>query len=123
MRVYAALLHLYPRSFRAEYGDELLAVFRARTRDAMGPRARVVLWLDILTDTIASATAVAGAGARSRAATCAPPASAPRTTARPNCPNPPVTATTLPCNVIIWSFSETAGAQLLDSRQPIPATM
>ena len=57
MRVYAALLHLYPRSFRAEYGDELLAVFRARTRDAMGPRARVVLWLDILADTIASATA------------------------------------------------------------------
>ena len=27
MRVYAALLHLYPRSFRVEYGDELLAVF------------------------------------------------------------------------------------------------
>ena len=39
MRVVRALLHLYPRSFRAEYGDELIAVFRARLV-RHGPRSQ-----------------------------------------------------------------------------------
>jgi putative ABC transport system permease protein len=57
MRWYSALLHLYPRSFRVEYGDELIAVFRSRVRDARGGRARVALWLDVLLDTVTSAAA------------------------------------------------------------------
>ena len=36
MRIYRALLHLYPATFRAEYGEELAAVFRMRLRDAPG---------------------------------------------------------------------------------------
>ena len=46
MRFYRALLHLYPKSFRAEYGDEMLAVF------ARDPSARIVA------DTIVNATRV-----------------------------------------------------------------
>ena len=34
MRLYRALLHLYPSSFRAEYGAEMCAVFAQRARDA-----------------------------------------------------------------------------------------
>ena len=30
MRFYRALLHLYPRSFRAEYGGEMIEGLRAR---------------------------------------------------------------------------------------------
>ena len=29
-RSYAALMHLYPRDFRAQYGDEMLDYFRDR---------------------------------------------------------------------------------------------
>jgi putative ABC transport system permease protein len=57
MRWYSALLHLYPRSFRAEYGDELAAVFKARAREARGPAAICALWLETIADTLASATA------------------------------------------------------------------
>ena len=39
MRWYSALLHLSPRSFRVEYGDELIAVFRSQAREARGYRA------------------------------------------------------------------------------------
>lgn len=44
MRFYRALLHFYPASFRAEYGDEMEAVFRARRRDATNPPAVLLLW-------------------------------------------------------------------------------
>ena len=30
MRFYSALLHLYPASFRSEYGPEMRAIFNAR---------------------------------------------------------------------------------------------
>jgi putative ABC transport system permease protein len=50
MRLYRALLRLYPSSFRAEYGDEMCAIFRERRRDATGPLATVLLWLDALAD-------------------------------------------------------------------------
>ena len=33
MRWYRALLRLYPQSFRAEYGDEMAAIFAERRRD------------------------------------------------------------------------------------------
>jgi putative ABC transport system permease protein len=40
MRLYRALLHLYPKSFRAEYGDDLCRSFAENTRGRSGP-ARV----------------------------------------------------------------------------------
>ena len=36
MRLYRVLLHLYPASFRGEYGEEMCAIFRRRLRDADG---------------------------------------------------------------------------------------
>jgi putative ABC transport system permease protein len=41
MRLYDLLLHLYPASYRAEYGEELRAVFAERARDIAGPLAPV----------------------------------------------------------------------------------
>ncbi len=43
MRIYRALLHLYPSSFRAEYGAEMAAIFRRRLRD-LGPLGRAGLF-------------------------------------------------------------------------------
>ena len=36
-RLHRALLYLYPASVRAEYGEEIHAVFQMRLRDAPGP--------------------------------------------------------------------------------------
>jgi hypothetical protein len=36
MRAYRLLLHLYPSSFRNEYGEEMRAVFERRRRDVTG---------------------------------------------------------------------------------------
>lgn len=38
VRAYRTLLRLYPRSFRDEYGDDMLAVLRAQLRDEAMPR-------------------------------------------------------------------------------------
>ncbi|MEJ2217139.1 MAG: ABC transporter permease [Gemmatimonadota bacterium] len=37
IRLYRALLRLYPASFRRDYGDDMCAVFTARLREARGP--------------------------------------------------------------------------------------
>ncbi len=58
MRLYRALLHLYPSSFRAEYGEEMAAVFRNRLRDAGGASGRVGLWFRAIADIAANALAV-----------------------------------------------------------------
>ena len=58
MRVYRVLLHLYPASFRAEYGEEMAAIFRRRLRDADGPFARLALWISVAWETIMNALAV-----------------------------------------------------------------
>ena len=58
MKFYAALLHLYPASFRAEYGDEMRAVFRARRRDATNPFAALLVWISVLFETLFNALAV-----------------------------------------------------------------
>ena len=59
MRLYRALLHLYPASFRAEYGEEMAAIFRHRLRDADGAvRARSALWISVVRETIMNALAV-----------------------------------------------------------------
>ena len=43
MRFYKLLLHLYPASFRHEYGDEMAAIFRDRLRHADGLSSRLAL--------------------------------------------------------------------------------
>jgi predicted permease len=50
MALYRALLHLYPTSFRAEYGDEMCAIFTRRRRDRTGIFPTLGLWLEALED-------------------------------------------------------------------------
>ncbi len=58
MRLYRALLHFYPASFRAEYGDEMESVFRARRREATNPLAVAALWMSCFFETLFNALAV-----------------------------------------------------------------
>ena len=58
MRWYRTALHLYPASFRAEYGEEMAAVHRMRLRDARGPMARLLVHADVLQETLMNAPAV-----------------------------------------------------------------
>jgi hypothetical protein len=56
-RLYARLLGLYPRKFRAEYGDSMLQVFTDQCRSASrenGTRGMVFLWLRTMVDLTAS---------------------------------------------------------------------
>jgi len=57
MRFYRALLHLYPASFRREYGAELTALFGVRVRDAGGGFPLLALWLATIADIVTSAAA------------------------------------------------------------------
>ena len=57
MRIYRALLHLYPASFRNEYGDEMRAVF-ARRRAGMGALGAIGLWFEAIPDVLANAALV-----------------------------------------------------------------
>ena len=49
-RVYAVLLRLYPRAFRARYADEMLRTFRDRLRHEPALR----LWIEVLEDAVVS---------------------------------------------------------------------
>ncbi|PYQ48485.1 MAG: permease [Acidobacteria bacterium] len=55
MRLYRALLHLYPSSFRAEYGGEMAAIHAQRRREAVGVMATIALWIETLVDVVVSA--------------------------------------------------------------------
>ena len=55
MRFYRALLYLYPKSFRAEYGAEILSVFADRRVLAAGPGARLALAAEAVRDTMTNA--------------------------------------------------------------------
>src|SRR6478736_4012990 len=57
MRFYRALLHLLPRSFRAEYGGEMIKDFSHQWNAANGA-ARIVLILATLVDVMANAARV-----------------------------------------------------------------
>jgi len=57
MRFYRALLRLYPRSFRLEYGDEMCAVFARDLTGAAGP-GRIALLVGAVVDTIFNAARV-----------------------------------------------------------------
>jgi hypothetical protein len=50
-RYYQTLLLLYPASFRAEYGEEMRAVFTRRKRDADGLPGIAWLWVAALFET------------------------------------------------------------------------
>ena len=54
MRLYRALLHLYPKSFRHEYGGEMAEIFRDRWRDA-GVLSRLWLWCAAIPEIAANA--------------------------------------------------------------------
>jgi len=60
MRFYGALLHLYPASFRGEYGDEMRKIFARRRSDACGFLAAVALWIETFFDVLLNALAVHG---------------------------------------------------------------
>jgi predicted permease len=55
MRFYRLLLYFYPAAFRAEYGEELRALFNERRRDATSLLARLLLWLNTIADILVSA--------------------------------------------------------------------
>ncbi|HJQ10094.1 MAG TPA: ABC transporter permease [Gemmatimonadaceae bacterium] len=58
MRLYSALLRLYPASFRAEYGDEMRAIFAARLRQTPGTFQRLMLWVGEVADVVGNAAVV-----------------------------------------------------------------
>jgi putative ABC transport system permease protein len=53
-RLYLLLLHLYPASFRAEYGSEMCAIFARQRGQAFAP----VFWLRTILETVFNAAAV-----------------------------------------------------------------
>ncbi len=57
MRFYRALLHLYPVSFRSEYGDELVAAFAARHANARGAGALLAMFAAAIADVVPNAAA------------------------------------------------------------------
>jgi predicted permease len=58
MGVYKLLLHLYPASFRAEYENEMCAIWSRRRCEAAGPFAIAVFWLATLFEVVSNAAAV-----------------------------------------------------------------
>src|SRR5579863_10139288 len=58
MRLYQALLHLYPASFRNEYGDEMREIFRQRILDAPHMLALAALWIETLLEIAGNALRV-----------------------------------------------------------------
>jgi predicted permease len=57
MGLYRLLLHLYPRSFRNEYGDEMCHIFALRLGDSPGVVARALLWLQTIVELVGNAAA------------------------------------------------------------------
>jgi putative ABC transport system permease protein len=61
--LYRALLRLYPREFRARYGDDMAEFYRDRVRaHADAPRAVIRLWLRLFPDLITGALSEHAAG-------------------------------------------------------------
>src|SRR5215469_3377120 len=58
MNVYRALLHLYPSSYRAEYGDEMCGVFEQQLRMTGGFPAKFGLWVAAFVEVMSNAVAV-----------------------------------------------------------------
>jgi putative ABC transport system permease protein len=60
MLFYRALLHLYPFSFRAEYGEEMCRIFAARLRETGSPLAGAALRIGAVLDVLPSAVRAHG---------------------------------------------------------------
>jgi len=58
MRLYRLLLHAYPVSFRAEYGEEMCALHARRCRDVANPLLLILLWMETFLDVAWNAGAV-----------------------------------------------------------------
>ena len=58
MRWYRALLRLYPQSFRAEYGDEMTAIFADRRRAVTGWGDSLSLWSGAVRDAVINAPVI-----------------------------------------------------------------
>jgi putative ABC transport system permease protein len=63
LRLYRALLRLFPASFRHEYGDEMSAAFARELRESSGA-ARLTLWARTILDVLLNAVRVHGDIAR-----------------------------------------------------------
>ena len=55
MRLYKVLLHLYPASFRTEYGSELVRIYSERRRRTRNPVSILWLWLTEFIDLLFNA--------------------------------------------------------------------
>lgn len=58
MSLYRLLLHLYPSSYRADYGDEMAADFEQELRQCNGALSRFGVRLNMIADVLANAAAV-----------------------------------------------------------------
>ena len=58
MNFYRLLLHLYPSSFRAEYGDEMSAIFALELDRSSGLAAGCRLWLSAFAEIVFNAAMV-----------------------------------------------------------------
>ena len=58
MNLYRLLLHLYPSSYRAEYGDEMSAIFAQELRQSSGVLAQCGLWLATFVEVFSNAAAL-----------------------------------------------------------------
>jgi predicted permease len=58
MRVYNLLLHLYPASFRNEYGEEMRALFARKRRDVSGAASAIALWLGTIAEVAGNAALI-----------------------------------------------------------------
>ncbi len=58
MKFYRLLLHLYPSSYRADYGDEMCADFEQESRLSSGMSSKFLVWLAAVADVVSNAAAV-----------------------------------------------------------------
>jgi hypothetical protein len=58
MNFYRLLLHLYPSSFRAEYGEEMSAIFALELERSRGLASRCGVWLSAFTEILFNAAVV-----------------------------------------------------------------
>jgi putative ABC transport system permease protein len=58
MRIYSALLLLYPASFRAEYAAEMRSIFEKRRAECTTFAQRARMWLDTVAEVVANALGV-----------------------------------------------------------------
>jgi len=58
IKLYRLLLHLYPSSYRADYGDEMTADFGQELRMSGGVLSKLWLWIAAIVDVVGNAAAV-----------------------------------------------------------------